>query len=183
MINKISRGILRLFGWKTLAIMPPEKSYIVVVAPHTSNWDFVWGQLFYLSIGMKAKVLIKKELFYFPIGNLLRSMGGVPVDRRKGSDVVDEMIREFSVRDSFILVLTPEGTRSRVDEWKTGFHRIARGAVVPIVLGFIDYEKKQLGTAGFFYPGQDPEADMKRIKSFYAGITPRYPEKFSTGND
>ncbi len=181
MIRKLSSFLLKLFGWKTLENIPGEKKYVVVVAPHTSNWDFVWGQLFYFSLGIRARIMIKKELFYFPLGNMLRALGGVPVDRSGDTDIVDQMIRELSINDSFILVLTPEGTRSRAAVWKTGFHRIARGADVPVVLGFIDYKRKELGTAGFFYPSGDVEADMNRIKKFYENITPRYPEKFTTG--
>jgi 1-acyl-sn-glycerol-3-phosphate acyltransferase len=181
MMGKLSFFLLKLFGWKILVNLPGERKYVVVVAPHTSNWDFVWGQLFYFSLGIRARVMIKKELFYFPLGNLLRALGGVPVDRNGKSDIVDQMIREFSIKDSFILVLTPEGTRSRVAEWKTGFHRIARGAGVPVVLGFIDYKRKEMGTAGFFYPANDVEEDMDKIKKFYGNITPKYPENFSTG--
>ncbi len=182
MIRKLSRYILRISGWKIAGELPRQKKYVVVVAPHTSNWDFVWGQLYYLAAGIRAKIMIKKELFYFPLGNLLKLLGGIPVDRHGNSDIVEQMINEFKMRDSFILVLTPEGTRSRVDEWKTGFHRIASGANVPVVPGFIDYKNKIIGTGDFFHPGSDVDKDMLKIKRFYRNVTPKFPENFSLGN-
>jgi 1-acyl-sn-glycerol-3-phosphate acyltransferase len=180
MIRTTSRIILRLFGWKTTGSFPPGSKYVVVVAPHTSNWDFIIGQLFCLSAGIKARVMIKKELFYFPLGNILRALGGIPVDRQGGSDIIDQMISRFNSADSFILTITPEGTRKKVTEWKTGFYRIAAGANVPVLLGFLDYEKKIVGTADIFYLSSDPGEDMKKIKQFYADKVPKYPENFTT---
>jgi len=161
--------------------IPGEKKYVIIVAPHTSNWDYVVGQLFYLSSGMKAKVMIKKELFYFPLGILLRWLGGIPVDRHRKTDIVDQMIRQFEINDSFVLTITPEGTRKKVSEWKTGFHRIATGANVPVLLGFFDYKRKLVGTDELIYMSNNLEADMLRIKMFYSDKNPKYPENFSTG--
>lgn len=182
MIGKICRWILKILGWKITGTIPEDRKFVVIVAPHTSNWDYVVGQLYYLSAGIKAKILIKKELFYFPLGILLRALGGIPVDRRRKTDIVEQLISKFKESDSFILTITPEGTRKRVSEWKTGFHRIGTGANVPVVLGFFDYEKKMVGTGDYFYLSGDLESDMKRIKMFYRTIHPKYPEKFSTGN-
>ncbi len=162
--------------------IPGEKKYVIIVAPHTSNWDYVVGQLFYLSSGMKAKVMIKKELFYFPLGILLRWLGGIPVDRHRKTDIVDQMIRQFEINDSFVLTITPEGTRKKVSEWKTGFHRIATGANVPVLLGFFDYKRKLVGTDELLYMSGNLEADMLRIKKFYRNIHPKYPENFSVGD-
>ena len=162
--------------------IPGEKKYIIIVAPHTSNWDYVVGQLFYICRGMKAKVMIKKELFYFPLGILLRSLGGIPVDRQNKTDIVDQMIRQFEINDSFVLTITPEGTRKKVTEWKTGFHRIATGANVPVLLGFFDYKRKLVGTDELLYMSGNLDADLKRIKKFYINIHPKYPDNFSVGD-
>jgi 1-acyl-sn-glycerol-3-phosphate acyltransferase len=178
MVRAISKYLLEIFGWKLSGSVPGIKKYVIIVAPHTSNWDYFFGQLFIFSTGLKAKIMIKKELFYFPLGILLRALGGIPVDRKGKTDIVDQMIRHFNVHDSFILTIAPEGTRSRVNEWKTGFHRIATGANVPVLCGFIDYKKKLIGTGKLFYLSGDTGADMAKIKRFYSNMNPRYPEKF-----
>ncbi len=170
-----------MWGWKMAGEIPSRKKYLIIVAPHTSNWDFVIGQLFYLANRMKARVMIKKELFWFPLGSLLYSLGGIPVDRHRKTDIVDQMIEEFSNNETFVLTITPEGTRKRVTDWKTGFHRIATGAGVPVLLGYFDYKKKVVGTGDFFYLSGDLEKDMRRIKGFYTKIHPKYPENFSAG--
>jgi 1-acyl-sn-glycerol-3-phosphate acyltransferase len=182
MLRKISRYILKMWGWKMAGVIPAEKKYVVVAAPHTSNWDFVIGQLYFMSAGIKASVMIKKELFYFPLGILLRALGGIPVDRQGKSDIVEQMIRQFELSDSFILTLTPEGTRKKVSEWKTGFHRIAAGANVPVLPGFFDYERKVVGVGDLFYPSEDADADMLKIKKFYKNIAPKHPGNFSVGD-
>jgi 1-acyl-sn-glycerol-3-phosphate acyltransferase len=182
MIRKLSRFILKIMGWKIAGTVPMERKYVVVAAPHTSNWDYVIGQLFCLSSGMKPRIMIKKELFYFPLGNLLRLLGGIPVDRHEKTDIVEQMIRQFQINSSFILILTPEGTREKVSDWKTGFHRIALGANVPVLPGFFDYKKKVVGTGDFFCLTGDTDADIREIRKFYRNITPKYPEKFYAGD-
>lgn len=177
----LSRLILKLAGWKAEGKVPDVKKFVVVVAPHTSNWDYVVGQLFYLSMGIKARVMIKKEMFFFPMGAILKLMGGVPVDRQRKTDIVERMAEEIRKNDSFILTITPEGTRKKVTEWKRGFYRIARAAEVPILPGYFDYKRKVVGIGELFYPSDDEEADMRKIKLFFKDITPRHPEKFSIG--
>ncbi|MGF1584747.1 MAG: lysophospholipid acyltransferase family protein [Bacteroidales bacterium] len=179
MISYISKLILKIMGWKQMGVLPDLKKYIVIAAPHTSNWDYVIGRLFYLSRGVDSKIMIKKELFYFPLGPLLTALGGIPVDRYGKTDIVDQMIRQFQLEDSFILTITPEGTRQKVTDWKTGFHRIAVGAGVPVLQGFFDYEKKLVGTGELLYMTDDLESDMLKIKKFYSDKVPKYPEKFS----
>ncbi|MFO7922266.1 MAG: lysophospholipid acyltransferase family protein [Bacteroidales bacterium] len=182
MIRILSRCILRIWGWKMVGTIPSVNKYLVIAAPHTSNWDYVIGKLFYLSFGVKAKIMIKKELFYFPLGGILRVLGGIPVDRSKKTDIVDQMIREFKNSDSFILTITPEGTRKKVSDWKTGFHRIATGAGVPVLPGFFDYRKKVVGTGDFIPLSGNLEQDMINVKKFYRDINPKYPENFSVGD-
>ncbi len=162
--------------------IPAEKKYVIVVAPHTSNWDFVIGQLYYWANGMKAKVMIKKELFYFPLGILLRSFGGIPVDRHRKTDIVEQVIKKFNKNESFIITLTPEGTRDKVSEWKSGFFRIAKGANVPLLPGFFDYKKKIIGTGDLYYLSDNLEAEMIKLKKFYKDFSPKYPSKFSVGD-
>jgi 1-acyl-sn-glycerol-3-phosphate acyltransferase len=183
MIRILSKYLLVIMGWKSVGVLPPLKKYLIIVAPHTSNWDYVIGQLYCMSKGLNAKVMIKRELFYFPLGCLLRGLGGIPVDRQGNTDIVDQMIREFEINDSFVLTLTPEGTRKKVKDWKTGFHRIATGANVPVIPGFLDYRKKLVGTGDLFYLTGNLESDMLKIKEFYCDKHPRYPENFSTSSD
>lgn len=177
----LSRFILKLAGWKTEGKVPELKKFVVVVAPHTSNWDYVIGQLFYFSMGIKAKIMIKKELFFFPIGFILKSIGGVPVERQRKTDIVERMAEEIRRSDEYILTITPEGTRKKVTEWKRGFYRIARAAEVPVLPGYFDYKRKVVGIGEPFFTSNDEDADMRRIKLFFKDIAPKYPEKFSIG--
>lgn len=158
------------------------KKFVVVVAPHTSNWDYIIGRLFYFSMGIKAKIMIKKELFFFPLGFVLKAIGGVPVERQRKTDIVERMAEEIRKSEKFILTITPEGTRKKVTEWKRGFHRIAKAAGVPVLPGYFDYKRKVVGIGEPFFPTDDEDADMRKIKLFFKDITPKYPEKFSIGN-
>ena len=177
----LSRLILRIAGWKYEGKVPELKKFVVVVAPHTSNWDYVLGELFYLSMGIRAKIMIKKELFFFPLGFILKSLGGVPVERQRKTDIVDRMAEEFQKNEKFILTITPEGTRKRVTEWKRGFWRIAKAANVPILPGYFDYKRRVVGIGEPFFPTEDEDADVRKIKLFFKDIAPKYPEKFSIG--
>lgn len=178
----ISRFILWLAGWKSEGKVPELKKFVVVVAPHTSNWDYIIGRLFYFSMGIKAKIMIKKELFFFPLGFILKAIGGVPVERQRKTDIVERMAEEIIKSEEFILTITPEGTRKKVTEWKRGFHRIAKAAGVPVLPGYFDYKRKVVGIGEPFFPTDDEDSDMKKIKLFFKDITPKYPEKFSIGN-
>jgi 1-acyl-sn-glycerol-3-phosphate acyltransferase len=177
----LSRLILKLAGWKHEGKIPDLKKFVVVVAPHTSNWDFVIGRLFYFSMGISAKVMIKKELFFFPLGFILKAIGGVPVERQRKTDIVERMAEEIRNSEEFILTITPEGTRKKVTEWKRGFYRIARAAGVPVLPGYFDYKRKVVGIGEAFHTTDDEDADMRKIKLFFKDITPKYPEKFSIG--
>ena len=174
----ISRSLLKLFGWKVrYEVEEPQKS-IICVAPHTSNWDFILGKLAYWSEKKEAGFLMKKSWFFFPMGYLLKAMQGVPINRSKRMSVTDQMIQLFKKRERFHLAITPEGTRSPVSKWKTGFYRIAKGAGVPIQLAYLDFAKKEVGITEVFYPTGDQEADMKHIYDYYRNVTAKYPEKF-----
>ena len=169
-----------LLGWKSELHVEIPKKCVVCVAPHTSNWDFIIGKIFYSSLGGKIHFLMKKEWFFFPFGCIFRAMGGVPVDRKnKKSSLTEQMIERFNRKDEFCLAISPEGTRKKIDQWKTGFYYIALGAKVPISLAHIDYEKREIGLSINFLPTGNVEADMKEIKNYYAGFKGKYPEQFS----
>lgn len=178
-MQKLSQFILKLFGWKSvITVSEPVKS-VICVAPHTSNWDFIIGKLFYWAENRKAGFLMKKSWFFFPMSYILDAMGGVPVDRTKRTSVTQQMIDEFKRREKFHLAITPEGTRKRNERWKLGFYHIAVGAQVPIQLAYIDYPKKEMGIKEVFYPTGDEKADLQHIYDYfrqYAG--PKKEEYF-----
>jgi 1-acyl-sn-glycerol-3-phosphate acyltransferase len=180
MIARLSRFFLRLFGWKTSAILPPgvEKA-VLIVAPHTSYYDFVVGRLTFWAARIKIKVLIKKESFGFPFGIVLRQLGGVPVDRGKKNNLVEEVAELYRQHDKMIVVITPEGTRKKVRHWKRGFYQIAMAANVPIAMAYIDYANKTGGIGPMFYPTGDYDRDIQEIMKFYRDISGRHPERFS----
>ncbi len=165
-------------GWTVECSAPFPDKAVVCIAPHTSNWDFVYGMLFKWALRLKISFLMKKEWFAFPLGRLMRSLGGIPVDRSKHALLTDVIAREFAQHKRFALAITPEGTRSLNRRWKRGFYFIAQKAQVPIVLGYIDYVRKQIGYTRIFVPTGDVDADMAAIKDFYKTIGAKYPEKF-----
>lgn len=174
-MGKIWFGILKLLGWKIDPHTPDVKKCVVVMGPHTSNWDFIIGRMTFAKYGVNAKFLIKKELFFFPLGWILKSMGGVPVDRSKGTNVTDQAVRYFNENDEMFMVFTPEGTRSYNPKWKKGFYHIAQKANVPIYIGYIDYEKKMGGFCGEFIPTGDIENDILSIKKILSQYKGRFP--------
>lgn len=168
-------------GWTVKVTVPDYPKCIICVAPHTSNWDFILGKLAYASIGRKAGFLMKSTWFFFPMGAIFRSMGGVPVARKKrGTSLVDTLVEKFKTTERLVIAITPEGTRSRTSEWRTGFLRIAQQANVPIVLGGFDFTKKEISLTDTFTPTGDIEADMRAVKDYYKNFSGKYPEKFTT---
>lgn len=143
MKKAISKALLRLAGWKLGPVVEDVPKCVICVAPHTSNWDFLVGKLFYTSIGRNARFLIKKEWFFFPFNLLFNWLGGVPVDRHKRTSVTDQMVEIFNSREEFQLAITPEGTRKRAEEWKKGFYYIAQKANVPILMAFWTIRRKR----------------------------------------
>jgi len=179
LLGKFARFILWIFGWKIRGEAPKEKKYVVIIAPHTSNLDFFVGKLANWAMGVKPKIIIKKEAFNFFTSPIIKMWGGIPVDRSKSGGVVGEVVRLFQKKDKFILGITPEGTRKRNPNWKTGFYRIAAAAGVPICLSFIDFGKKELSMERMFYPTGDMEKDIYEIKQYYKNKTGYHPEKFA----
>lgn len=172
--------LLRMVRWTVKITVPDYPKVIICVAPHTSNWDFILGKLAYGAVGRKAGFMMKASWFFFPIGLIFKSIGGIPVSRKGSTSLVDTMVRRFGSSTRLAVAITPEGTRSRTTKWRTGFLRIAYEAHVPIVLGVIDYKTKSIMIETTFNPTGDTDRDMRSIKDFYKGFSGKYPENFST---
>lgn len=180
MRKAVCRFILRSIGWRIEADVPDLDKCVICVAPHTSNWDFILGKIAYVSIGRHAGFLIKKDWFFFPLNLILKSMGGVPVDRKKKRALVDLLVDEFTNRKHFCIAITPEGTRKRSPHWKMGFYHIAQKAHVPIVLTYIDYQDRVIGLKEVFHPTGDEQKDLAHIKNFFRNRHARFPDQFTT---
>jgi 1-acyl-sn-glycerol-3-phosphate acyltransferase len=178
----VSKLLLKLFGWKTVGGVAPENKCIIIGAPHTSSWDFIISWLYYSAVGGKANVLIKKEFFFWPVSSALRSMGGVPIDRSKGANVIRQVIQLFNDSENLHLAISPEGTRKLTKKWKAGFYIIAKEAKVPIYLGSYDWGRKEVTLGVKFEITDDAKADIKRMKDYYRekGVMGRFPEQFTT---
>ena len=174
------RIILKLMGWNVVGTFPSDvKKCILVAGPHTSMWDFILGRMAFYRFGIKVKFLIKKELFAFPFGGLLKALGGIPVNRNTKNNTVEYVSGLFHKTEQLIIVITPEGTRKYNAHWKKGFYYIAQRANVPIVLAFIDYAKKEGGIGAVIHPSGNFADDFKIIEDFYRGKNAKYPEKFN----
>ena len=168
-----------MIGWRVEGTLPDSlKKVIVIMAPHTSNWDFVLGWLGFGALGLKSKYLIKKEAFFFPIGYLVRKVGGIPVDRGH-NNVVLQIGELFKHSKELIITITPEATRSLNLKWKKGFYHIAQHAKVPVVFGFLDYKEKSGGLGPVYVITGDFEKDMEVIENFYKDKTARFPQNFN----
>ncbi|MDE6272775.1 MAG: 1-acyl-sn-glycerol-3-phosphate acyltransferase [Muribaculaceae bacterium] len=174
---------LKWFGWEVKISAPRRDKCVICVAPHTSNWDFIIGLAAYQSLGRSANFLMKKFWFFFPLKYLLKAFGGIPVEssRKTGKSLVSQIIEDFKSREYLNLAVTPEGTRSRVETWRTGFLQIALGAGVPVQLGVIDFSNKKIIIEREYLPTGNIEADMKHVKEYYSHFpeAARYPEKFT----
>ncbi len=171
--------LYRCLGWKKeITVKHPDKC-IVCLAPHTSNWDFIIGQLYCRAEGMRSNYLMKKEWFFWPLGSMFRAMGGIPVYRDKKTSMTDNLAEAAQKADIFRLTITPEGTRSRNPDWKKGFYFIALKAKMPILLYALDYERKQIRCTKIIMPSGDVEKDMAEIKQYFAGTRGKHPENFA----
>lgn len=175
LLQRACVGLLRLFGWRIAWAPLPEPRGIVIVYPHTSNWDFIMGLLFRFGTGLQANWMGKDTLFRWPFRGLLIRMGGVPVNRRAASGFIGAAIEQYRTREWMWLALAPEGTRKHTDHIKSGFYRIALGADIPCGLGFIDYGTKTLGIETFVRFSGDLEKDTALLQAFYASKTGRLP--------
>ncbi|MDO4790359.1 MAG: lysophospholipid acyltransferase family protein [Porphyromonas sp.] len=179
--QRVAQTLLNWLGWK--ALIPdsrPPKS-VICVAPHTSNLDFIIGKLYHNYTGVGSHFMMKKEWFVFPLGYIFRAMGGIPIDRKQKTSLVDQVAETIQKADSFHLGVTPEGTRSNVSKWKTGFYYMALKAGVPIELAKIDYGRKEVGIFELFHLTGNAEEDIAYIRSRYTRDMARVPEYFCEG--
>ncbi len=178
----IGKILLKLGGFHLHYNLKKEmKNAVIIEAPHTSMWDFVWGRAGLWALGIKCHFLIKKELFFFPLGVLLRALGAVPVNRgRDGKGFFDDIIKELTSSDDFSLVITPEGTRKRTNNWKKGYYFIAQQSQKPIFMAWIDYKKKDCGINPTpVIPTGDYAKDFSVVENFYRNISAKHPEQFN----
>lgn len=166
---------LRMAGWRVEGRLPPGTKGIAIAAPHTSNWDLPYMLAVSYVLGVKPSWLGKRELFRGPLGWLLRRLGGLPVDRDRRTNLVQQVIEHFAEVDQLFLVIPPSGTRKRAEYWKSGFYHIAHGAGVPVLCSFLDYERKVGGLGPTIRLTGDVAADMEQIRTFYSCVTGRYP--------
>lgn len=168
-------------GWKAVVTVPMTDKYIIALAPHTSNFDFILGILYSRAMGFRCDFLMKKEWFFWPMGLLMRKLGGIPVYRSKKMSMTDQLAGVARERKTFHLCITPEGTRSRTEEWKKGFYYIALKAGLPILLYGIDFPTKTIYCTKEIIPDGNLEEQMKEIKIYFKDFRGKHPEKFTTG--
>jgi 1-acyl-sn-glycerol-3-phosphate acyltransferase len=178
-LSAFARFICRVTGWRVEGELPNLDQFVVIGAPHTSNWDGILMLLLSMSLNVRMLFLGKHTLFRPPFGWLIRLLGGIPINRQTSINAVDEVVERFREHPRMVLVLAPEGTRRKVRRWKTGFYYIALEAGIPIVMGYVDYSAKRTGLGPLFTPTGDYEADMRTILAFYADKQGRHPERMS----
>lgn len=168
LLRLLAMGVLKLSGWKAIGKEIDHQRFVLIAAPHTSNWDFPLMLAVVLKLKLRVYWMGKDTLFPFPIGWLVKWLGGIPIDRSTSHNVVNETIRQYAEHEELIVLIPPEGTRSKVDRWKTGFYHIASKAKVPILLGYVDTASKEAGIADFFHVTGNLEDDIREIRAFYA---------------
>ncbi len=177
MLKNLSRFILHLFGWSLRIELPEEKKFVLIGAPHTSNWDFPLALLAFWTVDIKVYWVAKIQLFYGPAKYILSALGGIPVDRSRSQGFIEQVAERFHKAETMALAISPEGTRKKTEYWKSGFYYIALSAEVPVCFGYIDYKNRTLGFERCFHPSGDISSDMKTIKDYYQDIQGKYPDK------
>jgi 1-acyl-sn-glycerol-3-phosphate acyltransferase len=170
-LRAFSLAGLKLVGWSAEGEPLTHQRCVLIAAPHTSNWDFPLMIMIVLKLRLRIFWMGKHTLFPFPFGWLMKWLGGIPIDRKASHNVVNETVRQYRENDELIVLIPPEGTRAKVERWKTGFYHIASNDKVPILLGYVDSENKVAGFADFFTPTGDLEKDMVEIRQFYTEKT------------
>jgi 1-acyl-sn-glycerol-3-phosphate acyltransferase len=163
----IGRTVLRLGGWTMAGDFPDERKLVILAAPHSSAWDAVWGLAAKIGLGIHIDFIGKQELFRGPLGWFLRRVGAIPVDRARAHGVVDAIVERFAQSETMWFVLAPEGTRKRVEHWKTGFWHIARDAGVPVVCAYFHYPERTIGIGPLMCMTGNLKADMAKVRAFY----------------
>ena len=178
-MKRIGAILLKILGWKIVGDFPSEvKKSITIFAPHTSTWDAIIGKIYLVAIGLKYNVMVKQELFNFPFGFAMKMLRAIPIDRSKGSNVTFQVANVIESKKEVHILLFPEGTRAKVGKWKKGFYLMAKRAEVPIVVGYLDYAKKEIGMKGVIRKTDNIKLVMSEINSYYKGITAKHPEDF-----
>lgn len=173
----LAMAVFRLTRWKAEGKKPCISSYVIIAAPHTSNWDFFYTICLAFILEIKPFIMMKASWFVWPVGPFLRYLGAIPVDRSRSTSMVARSIEAFRTNPQMVMLVPPSGTRRRVIFWKTGFYHIALGAQVPIVLGYLDYRRKVGGIGPVVHPTGNVEKEMKVIQDFYANITGKHPKR------
>jgi 1-acyl-sn-glycerol-3-phosphate acyltransferase len=176
LLSRAALGVLRLIGWQSVLVWPPEPKGVIIVYPHTSNWDFVLGMLFRIGQGLPANWVGKTEMFKWPFAGLLQRLGGVRLDRRRSRGFLDALVEEYQRRDWIWVAIAPEGTRGHTDHLKSGFYQLALAADVPVALAYIDYGARKLGIDTYVRMTGDREADLATLRAFYAGKRGQRPD-------
>ena len=178
MKQRLASGLLRLLGWRLVGARPQFDRYVLIAAPHTSNWDFPLMLLFGFAFDIKIMWMAKHSLFRPPMGWIMKALGGLPIVRHENRNIVETLADEFNRGLPLVLVVPTEGTRARAEYWKSGFYHIARKASVPIVPSFLDYGRKQGGFGPALELSGDVKIDMQYFRDFYVGMKGLYPENF-----
>lgn len=185
-----ARSTFALTGWTFKNDLPPDiKQCVMIAAPHTSNWDFLYARLAFLLMDIPVKITTKDSYMRFPFGPFARALGCIGINRRPKKEgeerpsMVQVMADLFKEHDDLVMLVTPEGTRSLRTKWKTGFYYVAVLANLPVALGYLDYKKKEAGVGKVVYPGGDMKKDLQEIMAFYKNIVPHTPGKFSIDLD
>ncbi len=178
LICRLARIIFDRCGWRVIGNFPERHRFIIVAGPHTSNWDFVYGMLAVLALDVRIHWLGKNTLFRAPLKTTMTWLGGIPVDRGNPAGITDDIAEKLCRAPAMALVITPEGTRSKVGKWKTGFLRIARAADCLLLPATIDFATKTIALEPLIAPSEDADADIERIREIFARVRPRNPDNF-----
>jgi 1-acyl-sn-glycerol-3-phosphate acyltransferase len=178
LVAAFGRWMLTVAGWRIEGNFPDCPKTLLIVAPHTSNWDFLVGLMAKFALRLECRFMAKASLFWWPLGAFLRQMGGIAIDRAAADDVVMGSARAYRDRERLVLVITPEGTRARVERWKTGFHRIARAAAVPVVLVVFDYAARVVRLGPALPATADYDGDLAKIQSHISAAMAKHPERY-----
>lgn len=176
--------LVKILGWEIGGEIPSGiKKAVIIVAPHTSIWDFIYGRLAFWVLDLNVKFLINAKFFFAPLGPFLKKLGGFPVKYSKTTSLLIQIKQMYKNNDSFLLVITPEGTRALVSKWRKGFYQIATGSDLPIVMAYIDYKDKKGGIGPVFYPTGNYSKDLVEIEEFYKKFNARHPERYNLSRE
>ncbi len=177
--QQIVLGLMKLFGWKSILAPAPGKKFVALGYPHTSNWDFIPAVAWAWSTGLKMNFVGKAALFKGIMGPIMKALGGIPLERDKSKNFVDQIVEIIKSRDEIALIVAAEGTRKKAEYWRSGFYYMALEAKVPIGLAYMDWQRREIGIKQYFMPSGDLEKDFEIIKAYYQGVVGRDPDKQS----